>query len=326
VAFELVQAPAAVLAGLGGAAFVTARAGMGAGALGVLALAFGAAAYAVAFSFVERERTPANFYFYASAGLAFVLAGAGFLLGAAPRGLFWAALAVACAAAGRRSGRLTLAAHAAAYAVVAALASGLLAHAAEAVFASPASPWNAAPPAAVVVAAALGVAAWALGAVPARGAERAPRVVLLVVLAAGAAGLVVGWLVPSVAGAPGAGADAGVVATVRTVVLALGAVALAALGRLRSFGEARWLSWPVLGLAGAKLAIEDLPRSRPATLFLALAVYGAALILVPRLRRREPVPGAAGVAAPPLAAGEAARAPGQAPGGPAPLGGRPSGE
>jgi hypothetical protein len=47
----------------------------------------------------------------------------------------------------------------------------------------------------------------------------------------------------------------------------------------------------VLAIAGAKLAVEDLPRSRPATLFLALALYGAALILVPRLRRREAAPG-----------------------------------
>jgi hypothetical protein len=291
VPFEIVQTPAAVLAGLGGAAFVTARAGMGAGALGALSLLFGAAAYAVAFSFVARERTPANFYFYSSAGLAFVLAGAGFLP-AEPRGLFWAALAVASAFGARRAGRLTLAAHAAAYAVAAGLASGLLAHAAEATFASPASPWTAASPAEVLVAAALAAAAWALGAAPARGpVERAPRVVLLVALAAGAAGLAIGWIAPAVAGAPGAGADAGVVATVRTVVLALGALALAALGRLRSWGDARWLAWPVLAIAGAKLAVEDLPRSRPATLFLALALYGAALILVPRLRRREAAPG-----------------------------------
>jgi hypothetical protein len=286
VPFELVQAPAAVLAGLGGAAFVTARAGMGAGALGVLALLFGAAAYAVAFSFVERERTPANFYFYTSAGLAFVLAGAGFLLPAGPRGLFWAALAVAAAVAARSAGRLTLAAHAAAYAVAAGLASGLLAHAAEAAFASPGSPWTTASLPEVAVALALGVSAWALGAAPVRSpAERTPRVVLLVVLAAAAAGLVIGWIAPAVAGPPGAGADPGVVATVRTVVLALGALALAAMGRLRSWREARWLAWPVLAIAGAKLAVEDLPRSRPATLFLALALYGAALILVPRLRR-----------------------------------------
>jgi hypothetical protein len=294
VAFEMVQAALVLVAGLGGAAFVAARVGMGGGALGALSLAFGAAAYGVAFSFVERERTPANFYFYTTAGLAFVLAGAGFLLPALPRGLFWAGLAVGAACAARRADRLTLAAHAAAYAVAAALSSGLLAHAAEAAFASPASPWTPATLAHVLVAVAVGFAAWALGTAPVREPyERAPRVVLLMLMACAGAGLLIGWMAPVVAGVPGAGADAGVVATVRTVVLSLGALALAAMGRLAACCDARWLAWPVLGLAGVKMVIEDLPRSRPATLFLAFALYGAALILVPRLRRRAapPAPG-----------------------------------
>ncbi len=295
VPFEMVQSAAALLAGLGGAAFVTARAGMGAGALGALSLAFGVGAYAVAFSFVERERAPANFQFYTAAGLAFVLAGAGFLLPSDPRGLFWAALAAGASLAARRSGRLTLAAHAAVYAVAAGLSSGLLAHACESAFATPEAPWSAASIFEVAVAGALGLAAWALGTAQVRNPlDRVPRIVLLVALVVSAAGLLIGWIAPAVAGAPGGGADAGIVATVRTVVLALGALALAAMGRLRSWSDARWLAWPVLGLAGVKMLVEDLPRSRPVTLFLAFALYGAALILVPRLLRREsPPPGTA---------------------------------
>jgi hypothetical protein len=74
-------------------------------------------------------------------------------------------------------------------------------------------------------------------------------------------------------------------------VLALGALALAALGRLPTWSEARWLAWPVLALAGVKLAAQVLDAaSRPATLVLAFALYGAALILVPRLRRRTRAP------------------------------------
>src|SRR6266545_2444367 len=168
VPFEMAQAAAVLLAGFGGAAFVTSRAGMGAGALGALSLSFGAGAYAVAFAFVERERTPANFYFYATAGLAFVLAGAGFLLPAAPRGLFWAALAVGAALGARRAGRLTFAWHSAAYAAAAALASGLLSHAADAAFASPALAWATTSLSDVAIAAAVGIAAWALGAAPVR--------------------------------------------------------------------------------------------------------------------------------------------------------------
>jgi hypothetical protein len=49
--------------------------------------------------------------------------------------------------------------------------------------------------------------------------------------------------------------------------------------------EAGWLSYALLALGGIKLIVEDFPRGRPGTLFLALAFYGAALILAPRLRQ-----------------------------------------
>jgi hypothetical protein len=293
VPFEMVQAAAVLLVGLGGAAFVTAQAGLGAAAiaLGALSLAFGAGAYAVAFAFVERERTPANFYFYSTAAAAFVLAGTAFLLPGGARGLLLAALAVACAVGARAAGRATLAGHAAAYAAAAALSSGLLAHAWESAFTSPGEAWAPATFASAVVAAALAATAWAATRAPAQaGAAHVARVVLLALVAASATGLVVGAVVPLVAGTPGADADAGIVATVRTVFLALGALALAALGRLEAWTEARWLSWPILGIAGVKMVLEDLPRGRPATYFVAFALYGAALILVPRMRRREPGP------------------------------------
>jgi hypothetical protein len=41
---------------------------------------------------------------------------------------------------------------------------------------------------------------------------------------------------------------------------------------------------------GLKLLLEDIGRSRPGSLFLAFAFYGAVLILVPRLRRRAEAP------------------------------------
>jgi hypothetical protein len=287
VVFEAVQAGAVLLAGLGGAAFVTARAAGGAAlALGALSVAFGAAAYAVAFAFADRARTPANFGFYTSAGAAFVLAGATFLLPADARALLFAGLAVAAAAGARRASGAILAGHAALYAAAAALSGGVLAHAADAGFASPREVWAPATASGALATAAAAAAAWLLGASPAaKPVGRIPRVALAAVVAGAAAGLVVGLAVPPVAGAP-PGADPGVVATLRTAVLALGALALAAAGRTARFAEARWLAWPVLAVAGVKMVVEDLPRSRPATLFLALALYGGALILVPRLRRR----------------------------------------
>jgi hypothetical protein len=288
IAFEAVQAGAVLLVGLGGAAFVTARAAMlgAALALGILSVLFGAAAYAVAFVFAGRDETRANFHFYTSAGAAFVLAGATFLLPAEPRALLWAVLGVAAALAARRAVHGTLAVHAALYAAGAGLASGILAHAADAAFGSPAETWAPATLSGVLAAVASAATVAVLGTRPARDPLAVvARVAAQLVVAASAAGLVIGAVVPLVAGVPPA-ADPGVVATARTVVLALGALALAAAGRTELLPEARWLAWPVLAVAGVKMVVEDLPRSRPATLFLAFALYGGALILVPRLRRR----------------------------------------
>jgi hypothetical protein len=75
------------------------------------------------------------------------------------------------------------------------------------------------------------------------------------------------------------------VATIRTTILAMVAVLVIALPRRASAIERNWLAYALLAMTGLKLLAEDLPKGRPATLFVALAVYGAALILVPRLAR-----------------------------------------
>jgi hypothetical protein len=90
-----------------------------------------------------------------------------------------------------------------------------------------------------------------------------------------------------------------VVATVRTGVLVAGVLVLAWSGTLEEWREAGWLAYPLLLVIAAKLVLEDIARSRPASLFLAFALYGAALILVPRLRRRVVAPRADPLPAPP---------------------------
>lgn len=302
VPFEAVQTPAAIAVGLGGAALVALRTGAGVGGFGAAALLFGAASYAVAFAFVERrQQSRANFSFYTSVAIAFVLVGVELVLPGVARDLAWAILAAAAALAWRRTGRRTLAAHGAAYAVVAAVSSGLLGHAVEAIVASPAIPWTSIGVGPLLVLAGGTATAW-LTADPTwrpTPGERLPRLALVAAVAAGAAGAVVGWLVPLAAGSAGAGADPGSVATVRTVVLVGGAMALAWAGRRDAWVEAGWLAYPVLAGVGLKMLLEDLPRGRPATLVLSFGLYGAALILVPRLRRRK----AAGDSPSPPAAG-----------------------
>jgi hypothetical protein len=67
--------------------------------------------------------------------------------------------------------------------------------------------------------------------------------------------------------------------TVRTAVLALGAVAAATAGR-RGLREERALSWILLGAAAAHAAVVDLPAGRAGHRFAALAALGVALALV----------------------------------------------
>jgi hypothetical protein len=129
VPFEVIQSVATIAIGLGGAAHVTRASGAGGTALAVASLVLGAGCYAVALAFVERRQgRRKNFYFYTSAALVFTLAGCGLLLGRGPLALAWVALALLGMMAGRWSGRLTFHVHGAAYAIAAAIASGLVVH------------------------------------------------------------------------------------------------------------------------------------------------------------------------------------------------------
>jgi hypothetical protein len=49
--------------------------------------------------------------------------------------------------------------------------------------------------------------------------------------------------------------------------------------------EVGWLVKPVLVLTGLKFLVEDLPKGRPLTLFLAFTLFGAALLLAPRMMK-----------------------------------------
>lgn len=295
IAFEVVQTALTIAVGLGGAGFVAARSGGGAGGFGIVSLAAGLAAYFVAFELVERrQKGPANFTFYTTVAIVLLLAGTALVLPEAALGITWAALGVVFAALARRRRRKTLAVHAAAYGVMAAIVSGALGHAFEASFASPAVAWTAASLPEVVVVVAAAATAWLCAGGPARRSwlERIPQLLLVAVVACGASGLVVGWLVPLLAGRP-PGAAAGTVATVRTGVWVAGALWLTWLARRDPWVEAGWLTYPALAAIGLKILLEDLQRSRPATLFLAFALYGAALILVARGRRTREGPSTA---------------------------------
>jgi hypothetical protein len=289
-AFELAQVAGAVGASLGGAALIAARTPTSAAGFGAAAAACGVAAYVAAFTF--RKRRPedgAGFPFFAGVGALLVLSGTALALDRGTLAPGWAVLAVASAALARRLGRRSLAAHAVAYAWGSAVAGGLVALSLDALLASPGGGGAPVRWEAIAALGASAASAWlAAAAAEARTAwaARLPSLALLLLTAGGAAGVAVAWLLPAVAGTAGEAAGRGSAAAVRTAVLVAAAVLLAWIGRRRAWREAAWLAYGVLAATGVKILAEDLPGGRPAALVVTFGVYGAALLLVPRLRPR----------------------------------------
>jgi hypothetical protein len=82
-----------------------------------------------------------------------------------------------------------------------------------------------------------------------------------------------------------AAADAGLAAVLRTGILTVLALVLALAARRWAWPELAWLVYPLVALGGGKLLLQDMRVGRPATLVLSLAIYGALLLLAPRLLR-----------------------------------------
>jgi hypothetical protein len=286
--FEIVQTAGVLAVGFGGAMYVARTTGHGAAPIAAMNLVVGAGCYGVAFAFLARLRDlQRNFYFYTSLGLILALVSTALLLSGPAVASTWTVVAIVVAGLALRTGRTTLNSHAAVYVVAAAAASGLLAAASAALAAPAGAAWPPIGPTAL--AALVGAAAcWAIPMSPAGASSpigRMPRLAIAIVLVWSAAGWLVGVLVSALPHATIPGVDAGALATVRTSVLAAGALALAWAGRSERFRESGWLLYPVLAVGALKLLVEDLPRSQPATLFIALAAYGGALIVAPRLAR-----------------------------------------
>lgn len=289
IVFEVVQTVAALAIGLGGALAVARASGAGVTALGVASLLIGAGCYAVAFAFVSRRQgLGANFYFYTTLALVLAVAGCGVLLRGATLGATFALLAVVTTWLGYRTGRVALTLHGAVYAAGAYMASGLLGTSMAALAGTPSGAWPTVSLAAWIALTAAVVCVF----IPRPRQSEAPpslvalpRVVMAVLGVTGVGGAVVSTVAPFVAGMP---PDPGVLATLRTTVVAAAAIVLALATHVPRLVELGWLLYPVLILGGLKLLVDDFRHSQAATLFVALALYGAALVLAPRLMKRTP--------------------------------------
>jgi hypothetical protein len=263
--------------------------GFGGTALAVMSLLTGAGCYGVAFAFEARDGLRRNFYFYTSLGLILVLVSVALMLTSAAMALSWTAIGVLTTWLALRTDRFTLNFHAAVYMLAGMSASGLLARATAALVGPAHGPWLPMSPVALVVLSGA-AACWAIPLSTAAGTRvmgRVPRLLITILLAWSVCGWLIGVIVAALPAAASDASNAGVVATVRTSVLAAAALGVAWVGRSERFRESAWLLYPVLAAGGLKLLVEDLPHSRPAMLSIALGLYGGALILAPRLGRRS---------------------------------------
>jgi hypothetical protein len=290
--FELVQATAALLVGFSGAVRVIRFSDADAMPVGIVVLLLGAACYAAAFASVDRRTGRGrNFYSYTTFAGLLVFVGSYMLLEGAVLASSWSALAVAAVALGARFDRITLKFHGAVYAVAAASVAGLLTCAFDGLLADPAGPWHPVTVVGIAVAIVAACCYAILVAVSGRNVtpwpDLVPQAIVGAVIVWSVAGMAAPQLAALLATVSNAAADPAFLAASRTATIAALSVVLAFTGRRWSLPDLCWLVYPLLVMGGIKLIWEDLRYGQPVTLFLALALYGGALIATPRLMRKE---------------------------------------
>ena len=284
--FEATQTAALLLVGLAGAMLIADRTGAGASMLGPTLLLLAMACYAAAFVHREWHARAANYYFYTTLAIVFALAGGAFMFTNAPASVLWTTLAIVMVWLGRRYRRATLHVHAIVYLLAGAWTSGLAAHIFASLFAPVAASLVVMNRTAWLVAAAI-VVCWCIAEVSSpQAGRRVPRAMLTLFLVVTAAAVCVTLVFVLLRGEGDLMPRPALVATIRTGVFAAGAVIVAWLGARPTTPEFGWLLYPMLGWGLLKLLFEDFRVSPPSLLFVAFALYGAALIIAPRLGKK----------------------------------------
>jgi hypothetical protein len=273
-----------------GAASVAAQAGqLSLVPVGAMSLTLGAGAYALAFTPETRTRRGRNFFFYSTLGLLFVVAGTALVLSPGGAAAVWSLLALVMAWGSGRYERVTLSLQCTFLLLAAGVASGILATGYQALAGDASALWPPFVPWYLIIA----LTTVACLFIPvAQRSERwgvmagLPQLIVLALSVWEVGGLMVVYLAPVMAGAGAAEPNLAILAALRTAVLSVSSVTLALSSRFKRWPEARWLVYPVLILVGLKLFVEDFPNGQPATLFVALAFVGSALLLVAKLLKR----------------------------------------
>ena len=241
---------------------VTALAIATAGALGYLAM-------------VRTKSMTVAPYFFGAFGVLGVVVSTAHILPAPQAAVFWGLAAATTAVIARRT-MPQLFAHAAVYALAATIAAGLFGSALGVVSGLGRHPL------AVTFAnaiATMGIAV-AAGVAIASGAQ--PWRIARLTLAAIATLLLLGAVAAALT--PISGNSAAAAAALRSAIIAVAAVALTLVARTPRTGELAALVYPLLMLGALKFLFDDFGSGRAASLFITLATYGVALVVIARFR------------------------------------------
>ena len=290
--FETAQCAVAFLISVGGGLQLTGADPRVAPALAVVALLCAAACYMVSFLMLGRDsELGRNFHTYATFGILLTIAGSRILLSGATAAIAWSVLAIAAIWGGGLFRRLTLKVHGIIFMLLSLAASSALDQAAGLLLGSRAWPGGA--PWAIWTGALTAILCYVIGTRHAAAVSPSVSSRALRILVAGAAiilsaGIAAGLLTAGYHLAFGPEASHAYCATLRTLVLSAAALLLA-------WGAARWdrpefgrLVYPVMALGAYRMIGVDLRQDKTAALFLSLLLYGAALILLPKLIRARP--------------------------------------
>ena len=287
--FEVVQSIIAISVTFWVATNAVQAGQVGIAVIGIASIVFGGIAYGLAFTPETRTVRGRNFFFYSTMGLLFVVAGSAMALAPGKAAALWSLMALIMAWSSGRFDRVTLSLQCTFLLLAAGVGSGILTMGWQALAGDVSVNW---PPLQLWhLAVALTTVACLFIPVAQRSerwgaAAGLPQLIVLALSVWEVGGLMVVYLAPLLAQAGGAEPNLAVLAALRTAILSASSVTLALSSRYKRWPEARWLVYPVLILVAIKLFIEDFPNGQPATLFVALAFVGSALLLVAKLLKR----------------------------------------
>lgn len=237
----------------------------------------GLACYATAVWFLAGKSRQRNFLMYGIFGLALIMAGISILFSGPPLVLVWCSLAVVASWLGTHEHRISLQLHSPVLLGAAAIGSGLVEFARQALHGAQA-PSEARLMEIIAVTVALGLCYWMAGAGE-TGKARIPALLI--------AGLL-SWALLGLGGAAMTsllGPDSTISSTLRTGLICGLALSLARSGSRRP--ELVWLLYPLMIYGAYRLLLVDFPHGRPTALALSLLFYGGTLLLLTRMVRGE---------------------------------------